>query len=105
MIIEVGFDYVGVKNVVNFSRNQKRVAMIDKKIKEKCIRIFASKYIDDPGVAKVSERTGKPAKISNSPEHCFIYNDEVNDVKVPNKLDKSWYINLANKRLNDFGVI
>jgi len=35
MIIEVGFDYVGVKNVVNFSRNQKRVAMIDKKIKEK----------------------------------------------------------------------
>ena len=53
----------------------------------------------------MSVKTGKPAKIPNSPEHCFLYNDDVNNVKVPNKLDKQWYINLANKRLADFGVI
>ena len=74
-------------------------------IKEKCIRIFASKDESDPGVKKVSIRTGKPAKITNSPEHCFIFNDEVNGVKVPSKLDKQWYINFANKRLSDFGVV
>lgn len=91
--------------VTKISNKYKYILHGEHKIKEKCIRIFASKYIDDPGVTKVSERTGKPAKISNSPEHCFIYNEEVNDVKVPNKLDKSWYINLATKRLNDFGVI
>jgi DNA polymerase len=77
----------------------------DEIIKEKCIRIFASNNETDSGVKKVSVRTGKPEKISNSPEHCFIYNDEVNGVKVPERLDKEWYINLANKRLADFGVM
>ena len=91
--------------VTKISNKYKYILHGEQKVKEKCIRIFASKYIDDPGVTKVSERTGKPAKISNSPEHCFIYNEEVNDVKVSNKLDKTWYINLATKRLNDFEVI
>lgn len=77
----------------------------DQIIKEKCIRVFASNIKSDEGVKKVSVKTGKPAKIPNSPEHCFLYNDDVNNVKVPNKLDKQWYINLANKRLADFGVI
>ena len=77
----------------------------DKPIKEKCIRVFASKNPNDAGVKKVSIRTGRPAKLTNSPEHCFIWNDEVNDVKVPAKLDKQWYINFANKRLSDFGVV
>lgn len=77
----------------------------DKAIKEKCIRIFASNYDSDAGVQKIHATTGRPAKISNSPEHCFIFNDEVNGVKVPKKLDKDWYIALARKRLKDFGVI
>lgn len=76
-----------------------------KTIKEKCIRIFASKIETDEGVFKVHATTGRPAKISNSPAHCFIYNDTVNGVRVPNKLDKQWYIDLANKRLSDFGVM
>lgn len=77
----------------------------DKPLKEKCIRIFASKSNDDHGVEKVHAITGRPAKLPNSPEHCFLYNDEVNDAKMPIKLDKQWYINLAKKRLADFGVI
>lgn len=76
-----------------------------KRIKEKCIRIFASNNPNDGGVVKISLRTGKPEKISNSPEHCFIWNDAVNGVKVPPKLDKQWYVDFANKRLKDFGVI
>lgn len=75
----------------------------DTPIKEKCIRIFASKDQRDAGVTKVSVRTGRPAKVQNSPEHCFIWNDSVNGVKCPSKLDKSWYINLAERRLKDFG--
>jgi DNA polymerase len=77
----------------------------DTPIKEKCIRIFASKDPKDAGVRKVHATTGRPAKLQNSPEHCFIWNDEVNGVKVPSKLDKQWYINLAHKRLKDFGVL
>lgn len=74
-------------------------------LKEKCIRIFASRDLRDPGVKKVKRENGRPAKLTNSPEHCFIHNDNVKGVSVPEKLDREWYINLANKRLRDFGVV
>lgn len=77
----------------------------DKPIKEKCIRIFASTDETDAGVKKVHATTKKAAKIQNSPEHCFIWNDDVNGVQCPAKLDKRWYVNLAHKRLKDFGVM
>jgi DNA polymerase len=75
-----------------------------KRLKEKCVRVFASKDETDGGLTKIHAETGNPAKISNSPLHCFIFNDNVNGVKVPAKLDKQWYINLAMKRLGDFGL-
>ena len=68
------------------------------------IRIFASTDPNDPGVKKVKASNGRLEKLQNSPEHCFIYNDDVKDVRVPDKLDRQWYINFANKRLEDFGV-
>ena len=77
----------------------------DTPIKEKCIRVFASKNPSDPGVRKVHAITKNPAKIPNSPTHCFIFNDDVKGVSVPDKLDRQWYIDFANKRLADFGVI
>lgn len=77
----------------------------DKIVKEKCIRIFASNDPDDAGVQKLHAETGRPAKVESSPESCFIFNDEVNGVKVPSKLNKQWYIDMANKRLADFGVV
>lgn len=77
----------------------------DTVIKEQCIRIFASVDEGDAGVKKVHAKTKKAAKIQNSPEHCFIWNDEVNGVSCPAKLDKRWYVNLALKRLKDFGVM
>ena len=74
-------------------------------VKEKCIRVFASKNSSDAGVKKVSVRSGKPEKISNSPEHCFIFNDDMTGVRCPSKLDKDWYVEMAKKRLKDFGVM
>ncbi len=75
-----------------------------KSVKETCIRVFASKYTSDPGVKKVKATTGKAEKITNSPEHCFIWNDAVKGVPIPDKLDRRWYIQFAHKRLEDFGV-
>ena len=77
----------------------------DKPIKEKCIRVFASNNPADPGVKKVHAIRKTTAKLTNSPEHCFIFNDDVKSVPVPDKLDRQWYIDFANKRLSDFGVV
>lgn len=77
----------------------------DKPIKEKCIRVFASNNPADPGVKKVHAVRKNTAKLTNSPEHCFIFNDDVKGVTVPDKLDRQWYIDFANKRLSDFGVV
>lgn len=79
----------------------------EERINEKTIRVFSSNDLKEQGkgVRKVHAITGRPAKMPNSPESCFIFNDDVNDVKVPNKLDREFYINMANKRLKDFGVV
>ncbi len=73
-------------------------------LKEKCLRTFASKNPADAGVFKVHAVTGRPAKIEGTPERCFIFNDDVNGIMVPPQLDRQWYIDLAYKRLEDFGL-
>lgn len=77
----------------------------DRRLKEKCIRVFASLDPADAGVRKIHAVKGTPQKVTNSPEHCFICNENVSTAAVPDKLDRDWYIDLANKRLADFGVI
>ena len=74
-------------------------------MKEKCVRVFASKSRRDGGLFKIHGTTGRPAKVENTPEHCYFVNGSVNGMKVDGRLDKRWYIDLAIKRLKDFGVI
>lgn len=75
-----------------------------KKLNERTVRVFASKDSRDKGLVKIHATTGRPAKVASTPERCFILNEDVNGLNVPSRLDKSWYVNLANKRLIDFGV-
>ena len=75
-----------------------------KVLKERCVRSFASLDKNDGGLWKL-KGTDKIEKLEGTPEHTFIFNDDVNGVKVPSKLDKGWYVSLAHKRLNDFGVL
>jgi len=71
---------------------------------EKCFRVFASKSPLDGGIYKVKRPGKNPEKFANTPENCFIINGDINGMKIPDKLDKDWYIDLAIKRLEDFGV-
>jgi DNA polymerase len=45
------------------------------------------------------------AKFGNTPDHCFIENGDIRNMKIPKKLDRQYYIDLAKKRLEDFGVM
>ena len=73
-------------------------------LNEKCVRVFASLNSFDGDLKKVSIRTGKPEKVANSPEHCFLWNDVIDGVECPKHLDRQFYVDMAMKRLNDFGV-
>ena len=70
----------------------------------KSYRVFASNDMKDGRLLRCGGKRGKPEKFGNTPEHCFVFNDEVNGVKVPPELDKQWYIDFAKKRLKDFGI-
>lgn len=93
------------QQVKKISRKYSHILYGGTKLNEKCIRCFASKIPSDGGLQKVHMTTGRAAKLEGTPENAFLWNESVNDVKCPNKLDKQWYINTARKRLADYGVM
>lgn len=72
---------------------------------EKCVRVFASTNKRKGGLKMKHKSKTTLDKVSNTPERCFIYNDSVEGISCPKELDKSWYIELARKRLEGFGVL
>lgn len=71
----------------------------------KSYRVFASNSQDDGRLLKRKRVKPKGEKFGNTPDHCFICNDDVCEVKAPQTLDKGWYIDLAKKRLKQFGIV
>ena len=76
----------------------------DEKVKGKVFRVFAStnsKY----GVFGKTKGDGLTVeRFALSPDHTFIWNKNVVGVKVPEHLDKEFYVSLAIKRIEDFGI-
>lgn len=70
---------------------------------DKTYRIFASTDKNDTYLGKCKENGGKPERFQDTPEHCFIYNKSVKDIPMSIKLDRKWYINMAKKRLEQYG--
>lgn len=75
-----------------------------KRLTDKTFRVFASKRKNDGYIGKQKREGATIEKFGNTPDKCFIDNSDINGKSVPNHLDKRWYIDLAKKRLIDFGV-
>lgn len=71
-----------------------------KQLEGKVFRLFASRSRSDGMFYKLKQCN--PFKVGNTPEKCFIMNDNINDLEIPRKLNKQWYIDIANKRVSDF---
>ena len=65
-----------------------------------CNRVFATTDESLGRLYKMKAGTGQVAKIESLPEHCLISNQGFPSIDM---IDKSWYINLAQKRAKDFG--
>lgn len=85
---------VKVSNKFDYAKYGNRI------MKERVFRVFASVDKNDKELVKV--KNGSIHKISYCPERCFIENGDITNMKIPTKLDYWWYLELANKRINDF---
>lgn len=76
------------------------------KLVNKAYRTFASRDDSDRRLMACRMKDGKleRKKFGGTADRCFIFNDDLNGVPIPGKLDYQWYIDLAKKRLEDFGV-
>lgn len=76
------------------------------KYDNKAYRVFASLDASDGRLlkCKYTDKGAKKDKFGNTPDRCFIFNDDLNGVPIPDKLDRQYYIDLAIKRLGDFGL-
>lgn len=88
------------QQIIKITSNYEYAVQGCKKLNEKTLRVFASISLTDYGVYKV--KNGKQEKFADTPLNVFIVNENVNNMKCPIKLDRQYYINLANKRINQF---
>lgn len=84
------------------------VAHNGKNYTNKCYRIFASNCLYDGSVYKIKKHSNgheQLFKFANTCDHSFIENGDITGAKVPPKLNKQWYIDLAQERLKQYGVV
>ena len=98
-------DLIMFQKIVKMSGKFKHVIHNGKILNEKCFRVFASLDDSDSYIGKQKESGKTVEKFANTPEHCFIVNTDVKKIKVPNRLDKRWYVELTKERLRQFGVM
>lgn len=74
-----------------------------RRLQDKTFRVFASTDPRDGCIYKQKKEGANLEKFANTPEHCRIYNEQITD-KTALNLDKQYYIDLAKKRLSDYGI-
>ena len=92
------------QKIIKVSSNYRMGWHNGKYLTDKTFRVFASKNSSDTYIGRCKTEGATIEKFANTPDHCFIWNDEVNGVGVVKNLDKRWYSDLAEKRIADFGI-
>lgn len=98
-------DLIMFQKIVKLSGKFKHAIHNGKILSEKCFRVFASTSNYDSYIGKQKEGSTTIEKFANTPEHCFIVNDDVKKATVGWRLDREWYVKMAKDRLIQFGVM
>ena len=91
------------QKIGKLTSNYEYVTWNDQKFYNKCFRMFAS-ACDTDGPIKKIKADGRADKFANTSVNSFIENGDITGVKVSARLDKSWYVAEAIKRLEQYGV-
>lgn len=91
------------QKVVKISNKYLRGWHNGRPLNDKTFRVFASADPWDGCIYKQKAEGAKLEKFANTPEHVIIYNKAI-DENTKLNIDKNYYIELAKKRLGDFGI-
>ena len=94
-------NFKAFQRIVRLPRDYSHIYHNNKANFDRTHRIFSSKDVSDTVVQMVKDN--KKEKVTNCPEHTFIDNSDINGKEIPEKLDRRYYIELAKKRITDFG--
>lgn len=97
-------ELIKFQKVVKISSNYKMGWHNGEYLKDKTFRVFASNDMKDTYMGKVKYEGATIEKFGDTPDRCFIDNGYIKGKKIPSNLDRKWYINLAYKRLGDYGI-
>lgn len=100
--INASDELIDFQKIVKLSGKYDFVSHNGRKYTNKCYRVFASRDRADGLIYKC--RGGKSDKFANTPDRAFLENGNIKDIKVPEKLDRKYYIETAYERLKQFGV-
>ena len=96
-------DLIEFQKIVKLSSKYEYVEHNGIRYDYKCYRVFASTRQSDGKILKC-RKGNNPAKFGNTPDKCFIDNEDMTNKKIPAYLDLDYYVDLATKRLHDFGI-
>lgn len=94
-------NFKAFQRIIRLPRDYSHIYHNNKANFDRTHRIFSSKDVSDTVVQMVKDN--KKEKVANCPEHTFIDNSDINGKEIPEKLDRRYYIELAKKRITDFG--
>lgn len=97
-------DLIMFQKIVKLSGKYWRVWHNGEFTADKCHRVFASIDASDTYIGKCKKPGATIEKFGDTPDCCFVYNEDVTEKIIPKKLDKQWYIDLTKKRLKQYGV-
>jgi len=109
-------DLIDFQKIFKLSSKYDLVLLGGKKYTNRCFRVFADTHKEAETVYKCKLRhrevqagltvpdTPKCDKVANTPHKCFMYQGDITGMKVPDYLDKQWYVSTAKERLRQFGV-
>lgn len=95
-------ELIQFQKICKLSAKYDHVTHNGRKYFNKCYRVFASKRSTDGPVKKV--KPGREDKFGNTSMHSFLDGSDITGAPVPAYLDRQWYIELAEKRLKQYGV-
>lgn len=93
---------IDFQKVVKLSNKYECAIHNGERMSEKVIRVFASRDVRDGMLYKLKRDGRRLEKVANTPERCRINNENIIGERVPDWLDRRYYIDLALKRIRDF---